>query len=226
MINAFIAQHKLKESFESNARQYFVPLSLQINGQQSQSPMPYFIGINGCQGSGKSTLTEFLKIYLSTTFGLNVVTMSLDDFYYGHKDRQHIAKNIHPLLKTRGVPGTHNIALAKSVLLALKNRQTTAIPRFNKALDDVVAASKTNIVNTHVDVIDWKGTRGGRDVEPLVAETVQRLQATFENGGSVGVLTHHLVHDEAVWVFLDQLFEVTTDHPGCKWVPITTLLAI
>jgi hypothetical protein len=80
-------------------------------------------------------------------------------------------------------------------------------------------------VNTHVDVIDWHGTRGCRDFDVLEAELVARLEHCLENSGSIGLLTHHLVHDSAVWVFLDQLLHATRDHPACLWVGIGELIA-
>jgi len=80
-------------------------------------------------------------------------------------------------------------------------------------------------INTHVDLIDWKGTRGGRDTAALIADTVHRLQAVFDNAGSVGILTHHLVHDTGAWVFLERLFHLTTRHSGCNWMPVTELLS-
>ena len=186
MINVFIAQHKLEEGFESNARQYFVPLAQHINTKQSRSSLPFFVGINGCQGSGKSTLSTFLKYYINETFGLNVVAMSLDDFYYGQKDRHLIAKQIHPLLKTRGVPGTHNISLAKSVLLALKNQQSTAIPKFNKATDDLVAESKWKKVNPNIDVVIFEGWCWGitpQSPEALI-NPINTLESNHDKDGT------------------------------------------
>ncbi|WP_442967059.1 polysaccharide deacetylase family protein [Rhizobium sp. GN54] len=83
-------------------------------------------------------------------------------------------------------------------------------------------------VNTHVDVIDWHGTRGGRDTGVLVGEMVARLKAIEndnENGeGTLGLLTHHLVHDEAVWRFLDGLFARTARHPACRWVRLSEIV--
>ncbi|MFP5076952.1 polysaccharide deacetylase family protein [Rhizobium sp. YIM 134829] len=78
------------------------------------------------------------------------------------------------------------------------------------------------VINTHVDVMDWHGTRGCRDVQVLAAEIVARLD---DDGNHVGLLTHHLVHDEDVWVFLARLFEATERHPACRWVGLSTLLA-
>jgi hypothetical protein len=75
------------------------------------------------------------------------------------------------------------------------------------------------MVNTHVDVIDWRGSRGGRPEAQLAAEIVARMEA-----GPVGLLTHHLVHDAAVWAFLARLYATTRGHPGCRWVPVTALM--
>ena len=80
-------------------------------------------------------------------------------------------------------------------------------------------------VNTHVDLMDWHGTRGGRETAALVADIVARLRVTFETGGCVGLLSHHLVHDEAAWQFLEGLFAVTVGHDGCRWRSISDLLS-
>ncbi|CUX32761.1 polysaccharide deacetylase family protein [Rhizobium oryzihabitans] len=72
-------------------------------------------------------------------------------------------------------------------------------------------------LNTHVDVIDWHGSRGGREDDILFAETAARILKTTENGGATGILTHHLVHDDNVWRFLGRLFEVTAEHPAARW---------
>ncbi|OJF92343.1 polysaccharide deacetylase family protein [Pararhizobium antarcticum] len=80
------------------------------------------------------------------------------------------------------------------------------------------------MLNTHVDVMDWHGTRGGRDPAVLVEETAARLQRIFVDGGTVGVLTHHLVHDETVWAFLYGLFTVTAGHPACNWASVRECL--
>lgn len=80
-------------------------------------------------------------------------------------------------------------------------------------------------INTHVDLIDWKETRRGRNSAELVADIVYRLRHVFENGGSVGILSHHLVHDEAAWLFLERLFSLTSRREGCIWMPVSNLLS-
>lgn len=65
-----------------------------------------------------------------------------------------------------------------------------------------------------LDVIDWRGTRSLRDPETLLAAI-----ADHAAGGSdrpLGLLTHHLAHDEAVWSFLDELMPLLT-HPSVLW---------
>lgn len=84
--------------------------------------------------------------------------------------------------------------------------------------------SSIAIFNTHVDLIDWKGTRGGRDPAVLVGEIVERLTAVFDTNQPVGVLTHHLVHDHGARAFLDQLFAITANHPACRWASSSDFL--
>ncbi|WP_064707323.1 polysaccharide deacetylase family protein [Rhizobium bangladeshense] len=80
-------------------------------------------------------------------------------------------------------------------------------------------------LNTHVDIIDWHGTRGGRSEEELVAELVAELGDRFAgNEEPIGLLTHHLVHDEVAWDFLSALFAATALHPAVRWLPAAALL--
>jgi len=73
------------------------------------------------------------------------------------------------------------------------------------------------LLNTHVDIIDWRGTRGGKDHDLLFAETAERMVMAEQGARTTGILTHHLDHDETAWAFLDRLFSLTADHPGCRW---------
>ncbi|MBA8821921.1 polysaccharide deacetylase [Ochrobactrum sp. P6BS-III] len=81
------------------------------------------------------------------------------------------------------------------------------------------------MINTHVDLMDWHGTRGARDHVALIDDVVHRLRVMFDGGGSMGFLTHHLVHDESAWQFLDALFEQTVSHPASRWVALPDMLA-
>ncbi|WP_042775272.1 polysaccharide deacetylase family protein [Sinorhizobium fredii] len=81
------------------------------------------------------------------------------------------------------------------------------------------------IINTHVDVIDWRGTRACRDHAQIVRDILARLEQVAKGGGSVGILTHHLVHDENVWAFLSKLFEITATHPASRWRKVSDFIS-
>ena len=79
-------------------------------------------------------------------------------------------------------------------------------------------------LNTHVDIIDWKGNRGGRDAGELAADLANALARARQKGGlPVGILTHHLVHDEAAWDFLQALLEFIACNPNAKWCHAASL---
>lgn len=77
--------------------------------------------------------------------------------------------------------------------------------------------SSLPLLNTHVDVIDWRGTRGGKDHDMLFADIAMRIRRAHDTGRMTGILTHHLDHDDSVWAFLRSLFELTSTHPACRW---------
>ena len=87
--------------------------------------------ICGAQGSGKSTLSEGLAARLEGE-GMTVALLSLDDLYLAPENRP-VA--VSPLFATRGVPGTHDVALGERVFGSLKAGQPTRLPRFDKAND-------------------------------------------------------------------------------------------
>jgi len=86
-------------------------------------------------------------------------------------------------------------------------------------------ASALPIVNTHADIMDWHGTRGSRPAADVIADIVKRL-GEMESAGTMGLLTHHLVHDEAAWTFIDGLLATTARHPACRWCGLGELLPV
>ncbi|MBZ9881354.1 polysaccharide deacetylase family protein [Mesorhizobium sp. CA10] len=80
------------------------------------------------------------------------------------------------------------------------------------------------VINSNVDIMDWHGTRGCRDHGLLVQAVAAQLRHAFDGGEPVGLLTHHLVHDESAWLFLERLFAVTARNAACAWHPIRTLI--
>lgn len=93
------------------------------------------LGICGAQGSGKSTLARVVMDRCARQ-GIAAATLSLDDLYLPRAARQRLARDVHPLFATRGVPGTHDVALGLDVLAALARGKAAALPRFSKAADD------------------------------------------------------------------------------------------
>lgn len=100
-----------------------------------RQPGLYTIGICGSQGSGKTTLVAALAEQLALR-GVAVATLSLDDIYLGRDERRNLAAKVHPLFATRGVPGTHDVALGLSTIDALKRGEAAPLPRFDKSTDD------------------------------------------------------------------------------------------
>ena len=97
--------------------------------------------IAGLQGSGKSTLATQVS-RLGLTRGLRVATLSIDDVYLGRRERQRLAREVHPLLATRGPPGTHEVTLACDVLDRLRVGLPARLPRFNKLADTRLPPSR------------------------------------------------------------------------------------
>ena len=93
------------------------------------------LGLAGPQGSGKSTLAAALCRAM-TARGIATAALSLDDLYHTRAHRLALAAQVHPLLITRGGPGTHDVALGLSTIAALARGEPARLPRFDKAADD------------------------------------------------------------------------------------------
>jgi D-glycerate 3-kinase len=111
--------------------------------------------IAGLQGSGKSTLAAQV-VALAGSRGLRAATLSIDDVYFGRRERQWLARDIHPLLATRGPPGTHDIDLACEVLDAVRAGRSTRLPRFDKLADRRLPPSRWRAVGP-LDLLVFEG---------------------------------------------------------------------
>jgi D-glycerate 3-kinase len=114
------------------------------------------VGLCGSQGSGKSTMVPILQQLLEER-GLVTATLSLDDFYLPLAAREELGRTVHPLLKTRGVPGTHDVPLALRVLDAMRKKGTVAVPSFDKARDDRRSEHEWVRIQAPVHVVLFEG---------------------------------------------------------------------
>ncbi|KIW05801.1 uncharacterized protein PV09_03010 [Verruconis gallopava] len=98
---------------------------------------PFFLGLNGVQGAGKTTLVSGLKSHLSSEpYNFNLAVLSLDDFYLKRSDQESLASAHpdNPLVQHRGQPSTHDVELLNRTLQALLRREETKLPSFDKSL--------------------------------------------------------------------------------------------
>jgi D-glycerate 3-kinase len=178
-----IEQQRLPASFEKIVCNIYLPLAQIIIDKKQHQPL--LVNINGAQGTGKSTLTSFLKTIIESEFGCETAELSLDDFYYTRSERHKIAMQVHPLFITRGVPGTHDTGLIENVLDALINRRFCRAPRFDKAGDERCVESEWTDYKRPVDVILFEGWCNGSPVQSQaeLASPVNELEADEDADG-------------------------------------------
>ncbi len=134
-LTAHLRQEGLPLSLLVLLERLYLPLAEHIAGLH-RSTHPLLLGINGAQGSGKSTLAGIICLLLQEQHGLHCASLSLDDLYLTKAERQSMAEKIHPLFITRGVPGTHDIALGNRIFDQVLAGQPVVLPRFDKLADD------------------------------------------------------------------------------------------
>jgi D-glycerate 3-kinase len=116
-------------------------------------------GISGLQGTGKSTLSGQL-VQAGRARGLDIVALSIDDFYLTRRERLALGGSVHPLLATRGPPGTHDVALACRTIDALRRMRANTVvrvPRFDKLADRRLPPSRWHLIRKKPDLIVFEG---------------------------------------------------------------------
>jgi D-glycerate 3-kinase len=179
-LDEFIHHNQLPDAFAASAERCFLPYAERLASQLAAHDNKAFVlGINGAQGTGKSTLAHLLCDYLATEHDKIVVVLSIDDIYLTRDERAVLAQDVHPLLQTRGVPGTHDVALGISViaqLQALQPGQSCKVPRFDKSRDDRCPPEDWSTVSGPVDLIIFEGWCIGSQAQ----EDVELEQAVNE----------------------------------------------
>ena len=172
---------------------------------------PWLVGLSGLQGSGKSTFARQLAAAANAR-GVACVVLSLDDFYLGRRARRDLARPVHPLFATRGVPGTHDLDLLSRTLTALRRasaRNPAWLPRFDKGRDTRLPPSRWRRVTSPPRLILLEGWCVG--VPPQREAELRRPLNALERDEDRALqwrrrVNHELAHGYAkLWRRLDRL---------------------
>lgn len=176
-------------------------------------------GIAGLQGSGKSTLSAQVAA-LSAARGRNVAVLSIDDFYLDRPARIALARDVHPLLATRGPPGTHDLALACSTLDALARRESAPLPRFDKIGDVRMPASAWPVLGA-CDLVILEGwcNRVPAQDEAALAAPLNALERNEDTDGTWRRYCNQALARDypALWQRIDRMLFLQA--PGFEVVP-------
>jgi D-glycerate 3-kinase len=182
------SQETKRDKFKNKDRMiksFLIPVSFWIT-KKVDKKQPLIIGLAGGQGSGKTTISSILTLILQKYFKLNVFKVSIDDFYKTRKDRRLLSKNKHPLLMTRGVPGTHDIDLMLSFFKKIKNKnfKSLKVPIFNKAIDDRYPKNLWHKIESKPDVIIFEGWCVGARAQTnkQLKKPINSLEKDYDQG--------------------------------------------
>ena len=166
---------------ERMIKSFLIPLCFWIS-KKANKKRPFFVGLAGGQGTGKTTISSLIRIILIKYFKLKVFRISIDDFYKTRKERINLSKRIHPMLLTRGVPGTHDINMMLSFFRKAKSKKfkRLKLPTFNKAIDDRFNKKKWYDLKKRPDVIIFEGWCVGAKSEKNITlkKTINSMEKT------------------------------------------------
>jgi len=156
-LDALIRSLSLPPAYRQMVDVVHRPAAERIARRRKALSRPIVAGLCGSQGSGKSTMAAFLKVLLEAQ-GLTTAVLSLDDIYLTLPQRERLAREVHPLLRTRGAPGTHDTGLGIALMDVLADGPAeVSMPRFDKAEDTRADAATWPRVQAPVDVILFEG---------------------------------------------------------------------
>ena len=154
-VEAWCAKEGIARPSDALIADYYLPMAEWIAEHAEQRML--VLGLNGAQGTGKSTLARLLRLLLERLYGMRVALLSLDDLYLTAAERMRRAEAIHPLLATRGVPGTHDVSLGIRTIRALRDGKPLAIPRFAQARDDRAPVAEWPRWEGRCDLVIFEG---------------------------------------------------------------------
>jgi D-glycerate 3-kinase len=185
-LTGLITAEALPADYRVAIEQHWRPLAAWIAGRRAMQDAPLIVGVSGSQGSGKSTLCRVLEVLLREEHALLAATLSLDDLYLTRAERAELARGVHPLFATRGVPGTHDVALGLSLLGSVRAGEAgLVLPRFDKAQDDRAPQADWRRLAAPVDVLLFEGWCIGARAQSQadLAAPINRLEAEEDPDG-------------------------------------------
>ena len=150
-IQFYFQKNTGKKISQKKVRDFYLPIFSYINNNNNNKFL-----IAGSQGIGKTTFLKIIKDVFENELEKNVFSINLDNYYYDKQFRKKIAKKIHPLFNTRGVPGTHNIKqLNKDVDSFMNSKYPINIPIYDKLNDKKL--KKNNIIKKDCSILILEG---------------------------------------------------------------------
>jgi D-glycerate 3-kinase len=183
-IARYLREQRLPESYAALIADVLLPLGGQLAARVRLSDSMVVIGLCGAQGSGKSTAAAVLCELLNQQ-DLPAMAVSIDDFYLPRAQREELARSVHPLLLTRGVPGTHDVELAQAVIESLAEGGVTRVPVFDKAIDDRLPRAQWRSLEGPLRAVILEGWCVGALPQPKaeLAEPINALERDEDADG-------------------------------------------
>ena len=186
-LDEFIADRRLPGSFRATAAGCYDAVARWV-AERLRRDAPFLLGINGAQGTGKSTLAAYLSLAIGELGKHSVAVLSIDDFYLTKAERNTLAEQVHPLLAVRSVPGTHDVPMLRDCLDRLRRLRAGdrfRLPRFDKAADDRAPEGSWPEIQGPVDLVILEGWCVGSVAEPDAAlgPPVNTLEETKDPDG-------------------------------------------
>lgn len=209
-------------------RSILIPLLRRLQSQHHPGKTTV-VGIQGGQGTGKTTLVRFLEQELRHR-GYRIVSFSIDDFYTNYRARKQLARKYpnNPFYQiSRGLPGTHRINYLLKVLKALKTGKSVHLPVFDKSLHHAAGdiSKQTIPVRGRQDFVLFEGW-----CLDIPAVSSAEFIRTCRKGGVLlrkldPLLVHHKVvlrfikNYQSVWEYLQYLIMLQPTSPELhkKW---------
>ncbi len=182
------------------------------------------IALQGGQGTGKTTIANFIKRDL-TYFKYKVQSFSIDDFYTTAKERKALQKKYkkNPFYQIpRGMPGTHRVKELHTVLKNVKEGKPFSIPHFDKSkhkgFGDVL--KKVNNIKRRQDFIILEGWCVG--IPSVTSKQLQKICTKNRiNLKSIDpreyhkTVIKHITPYLPLWKLIDTTIMIVPDSSSC-----------